>query len=261
MASNETPARRTGNVGQELFSPVTSARISATIVDQIRALIHQGQLEPGDRLPSERELCTSFGVSRVTIRDALRVLESSGLIEIRVGAHGGAYVTAPTTSTISAGLTDMLAMSSLTGAEITEARIIFELGIIELVCERALEDDFAALEEICTRSFASLESGHYDMDLSAEFHVRLAKSAHNRTLDLIVESFQGPLRYSLIEAQHAAPVMGDPGVVEHQKLLQALRDRDPALARDILYRHLSRTALRLGSETLDDMAPAPLSNS
>lgn len=248
MAGNPAPARRTSNIGQDLFSPVTSARISATIVDQIRALIHQGQLEPGDRLPSERELCSSFGVSRVTIRDALRVLESSGLIEIRVGAHGGAYVTAPSTSNISTGLTDMLAMSSLSGAEITEARIIFELGLVDLVCERANEEDFQVLEEICRRSQRALESGSYSMELSAEFHIRLAKSAHNRTLDLIVESFQGPLRYSLLEAQHAAPTMGDPGVAEHLELLKAIRNRDPAKARDILHRHLKRTADRLSKE-------------
>ena len=248
MVSNQTPARRTSHAGKDLFSPVTSARISATIVDQIRALIHQGQLSQGDRLPSERELCASFGVSRVTIRDALRVLESSGLIEIRVGAHGGAYVTAPSTSNISAGLTDMLAMSSLSGAEITEARIIFEMGIVELVCQRAVQEDFDALEEICQRSVVSLESGSYDMDLSAEFHIRMTQSAHNRTLDLIVESFQGPLRYSLLEAQHTAPTMGDPGVSEHREILKALIARDALMAREILYKHLSRTAHRLAHE-------------
>ncbi len=250
MVSNPTPARRTTNVGQDLFSPVTSARISATIVNQIRALIHQGQLAPGDRLPSERELCASFGVSRITIRDALRVLESSGLIEIRVGAHGGAYVTAPTSSNIISGITDMLAMSSLSAAEITEARIIFELGIIELVCERAKEEDFEALEEILERSRESLQTNSYSTDLSAEFHIRLARSAHNRTLNLIVESFQGPLRYSLLEAQQAAPNMGDPGVSEHHELLKALRDRDPVAARDVLYRHLSRTYHRLAREEM-----------
>ncbi|NNN19280.1 MAG: FadR family transcriptional regulator [Acidimicrobiaceae bacterium] len=248
MASNPTPARRTSNIGEDLFSPVTSARISATIVNQIRTLIHQGQLSPGDRLPSERELCASFGVSRITIRDALRVLESSGLIEIRVGAHGGAYVTAPTSSNIISGITDMLAMSALSAAEITEARIIFELGIIELVCERAKEEDFEALEEIVARSRDSLESNNYNTALSAEFHIRLARSAHNRTLNLIVESFQGPLRYSLLEAQHAAPSMGDPGVTEHQELLKALKDRDPVSAREVLYKHLSRTYHRLAQE-------------
>ncbi len=260
MASNPTPARRTSNLGQELFSPVTSARISATIVNQIRALIHQGQLSPGDRLPSERELCTSFGVSRITIRDALRVLESSGLIEIRVGAHGGAYVTAPTSSNIISGITDMLAMSSLSAAEITEARIIFELGIIELVCERAKEEDFEELEEILERSRASLETSSYNTDLSAEFHVRLAKSAHNRTLNLIIESFHGPLRYSLLEAKHAAPAMGHPGVLEHHELLKALQNRDAATARDVLYRHLSRTYHRLAhdeAEAATEEAPKP----
>ena len=148
------------------------------------------------------------------------------------------------------GITDMLAMSSLSAAEITEARIIFELGIIELVCERAKEEDFEALEEILERSRASLETSSYNTDLSAEFHIALAKSAHNRTLNLIVESFQGPLRYSLLEAKQAAPNMGDPGVSEHQELLKALRDHDPVAARDTLYRHLSRTYHRLAKEEL-----------
>ena len=62
-------------------------RISEIIVDQIRLLMRQGQLKPGDRLPPERDLCERFGVSRVPVRAALRMLESSGLVEIRVGAR------------------------------------------------------------------------------------------------------------------------------------------------------------------------------
>src|SRR5215218_4017135 len=79
-----------------LLTPVNDRRISALIVDQVRTLIHEGKLTSGDRLPPEREMCERFGVSRVTVREALRVLEASGLVEIRVGAHGGAFVTQPT---------------------------------------------------------------------------------------------------------------------------------------------------------------------
>jgi len=75
-----------------LFDKVSVGRISETIVDQIRQLMYTGQLRPGDRLPAERDLCERFGVSRVTVREALRTLESSGLVEIRVGARGGAFV-------------------------------------------------------------------------------------------------------------------------------------------------------------------------
>ena len=76
-----------------MFSPVNVDRVSQVIVDQIKLLIRDGRLQPGDRLPSERELCQRFGVSRVTVREALRVLEAGGLLAIRVGAHGGAFLT------------------------------------------------------------------------------------------------------------------------------------------------------------------------
>src|ERR1700743_2069731 len=88
----------------ELFNRVSLGRISEVIVEQIRLLMRQGQLKPGDRLPPERDPCERFGVSRVTVREALRMLESSGLVEIRVGARGGAFVTAPSSNRVGEGL-------------------------------------------------------------------------------------------------------------------------------------------------------------
>src|SRR3954453_3792311 len=87
-----------------LFNPVNDRRISELIVDQVRQLIRQQQLNPGDRLPAERDLCERFGVSRVTVREALRVLEANGLVEIRVGARGGAFVTTPSSERLGARL-------------------------------------------------------------------------------------------------------------------------------------------------------------
>lgn len=73
----------------DLFRPVSVGRASEDVVRQIKGAIHAGKLRPGDGLPSERELSERLGVSRVTIRDALRTLEATGLVEIRVGARGG----------------------------------------------------------------------------------------------------------------------------------------------------------------------------
>ena len=126
------------------FVPVHVGRASNLIVDQIRSLIRDGRLCLGDRLPSERELCEQFGVSRVTVREALRGLEANGLVSIRVGARGGAFVAAPTIQQVSEGIADLVAASVVRPDEVDEARRTFELGIVPLVCERADEQDIKA---------------------------------------------------------------------------------------------------------------------
>lgn len=120
-----------------LFSPVAPGRISNEIVHQIKWGIRTGRLRAGDRLPPERELAERLKASRVSVRDALRVLEAGGLIEIRVGARGGAFVTAPPPAIVGEGIANMLMLDVVSAAEVTEARVVFELGIIPLLCERA----------------------------------------------------------------------------------------------------------------------------
>src|SRR6202000_2964304 len=139
-----------------LFNRVSVGRISEIIVEQIRLLMRQGQLKLGDRLPPDRDLCERFGVSRVTVREALRMLESSGLVEIRVGARGGAFVTAPSSNRVGEGPPDPLTLSVIDAADVTEVRMILEVGIVPLVCERATEEDLADLRKICERSEQAL---------------------------------------------------------------------------------------------------------
>src|SRR5262249_27190117 len=97
-----TAARRTRvePVADSLFAPVSVARASSAIAEQTRTATLAGGLRAGDRLSPERELAEQFGVSRVTVRDGLRSLEAMGLIEVKVGARGGAFVTAPTGSKV-----------------------------------------------------------------------------------------------------------------------------------------------------------------
>ena len=229
-----------------LFSRVSVGRISEIIVDQIRLLMRQGQLKPGDRLPPERDLCERFGVSRVTVREALRMLESSGLVEIRVGARGGAFVTAPSSDRVGEGLADLLTLSVISAADVTEVRMILEVGIVALVCERATEEDLADLEAICQRSEAALAAGDYSMDMSLEFHVRVAQATHNPAIVMLVESFRGPILMSLQQAHEAAPEMGGLGTREHEQFIEAVQRRDPDTASKIMREHLERTAHRLG---------------
>jgi GntR family transcriptional repressor for pyruvate dehydrogenase complex len=229
----------------ELFSRVSVGRISEIIVEQIRLLMRQGQLKPGDRLPPERDLCERFGVSRVTVREALRMLESAGLVEIRVGARGGAFVTAPTSNRVGEGLADLLTLSVISAVDVTEVRSILEVGIVPLVCERATEDDITALEKICERSEAALRNGEYTMDISQEFHIRVAQSTHNPALEMMLESFRGPILMSLREARQIAPEMGGLGTKEHEQFIEAVRRRDCDDAARIMRDHLARTAGRV----------------
>jgi GntR family transcriptional regulator, transcriptional repressor for pyruvate dehydrogenase complex len=228
-----------------LFNPVNDRRISELIVDQVRLLIRRQQLKPGDRLPPERELCERFGVSRVTVREALRVLEANGLLEIRVGARGGAFVTKPSKERVGEGIADLLTLSAVTAAEATEARLILEVGMIPLVCERADERDIADLLEICDRQDEALAKGNYEINLSAEFHSRLAECAHNSAVQMLTHSFRGPLLMSLGRARQTAPEMGRVGANEHRDIVHAVQDRDAAKAAEIMRRHLGRTARRV----------------
>lgn len=247
MVSHPPAKARSGPAAADgdLFNPVSSGRVSQIIVEQIRALLRDGRLKPGDRLPSERDLCERFGVSRVTVREALRVLEASGLVEIHVGAHGGAFVTSPTSERVGAGLADLLTLSTLTAAGVTEARIVFELGILPLVIERATEQDIEELVALCDKSDAALKAGTYAMAMSAAFHVRVAACTHNPAIEMIVHSFHGPLLMSLHEAQNVAPLMGRKGALEHRRYVEAIRDRDVATAREVMTAHLKRTAERV----------------
>jgi GntR family transcriptional repressor for pyruvate dehydrogenase complex len=229
----------------DLLSKVSVGRISEVIVDQIRLLIRSGQLTAGDRLPSERELCERFGVSRVTVREALRVLEANGLVDIRVGARGGAFVTAPSSRMVGEGIADLISLSSLSALEVTEARMIFELGLVPLVCERATEEDIAALYEICDRSSAALESVDYPLTLSAEWHNRFARCSHNRAIALLAESLHDPMIRSLQEARSTAPSHGRGGVEEHRALVDAVAARDVERATELMRVHLTRTASRV----------------
>ena len=238
----------------DLLSRVSVGRISEVIVDQIRLLIRSGQLTAGDRLPSERELCERFGVSRVTVREALRVLEANGLVDIRVGARGGAFVTAPSSRMVGEGIADLISLSSLTAVEVTEARIIFELGLVPLVCERATEEDIAALYAICDRSSAALETDDYPLALNAEWHTRFARATHNRAITLLAESLHDPMLRSLQQARSAEPSHGRLGVEEHRALVDAVAARDIERATELMRVHLNRTAARVaGADEVEQL--------
>src|SRR3954469_1359959 len=225
--------------GDDLFAPITVARASSAITDQIRAAIVGGRLQEGARLAPERELAEQFGVSRVTVRDALRSLEAMGLIEVRVGARGGAFVTAPTGAHVAQAMSDMMLMAVISPEDIVESRLIVELGTITLACARAAEEDFEQMRELDARGRAALEAGTYTRELSWEFHALLAAAAHNGAIDGMTQSFGSTLSMHPVRAREGAKAHAL-SVEEHHRIFAALEARDAKTARHEMAQHLLR---------------------
>jgi GntR family transcriptional repressor for pyruvate dehydrogenase complex len=228
------------------FNVVTPNRMSEAIVEQIRSLIRSNQLLPGDRLPSERDLGTKMGVSRVTVREALRVLEAGGLVDIRVGARGGAFVTSPSSTQLGSGLANLISTSPVTAAEVTESRQVVELGVIPLIVERATEADIADLRAMTLAHREAYKRGEYGLAMSAAFHVRLGACTHNAAIEMLIHSFHGPLLMSLQEAHGANPQVGKNATKDHTDLVEAIAARDVEQATTIMRAHLDRTVKSVG---------------
>lgn len=223
-----------------LFAPVHGRRMSGEIVGQILDLIRSGRLAVGDRLPAERELAASMGVSRVTVRDALRVLEVMGLVNIRVGSSGGAFVTRPSTNVIGENLFNLLVMGTFEPKEIAEARLVMELGILDLAVERLTPEDLEDLKAICRHSRELFEAGEHDSNVAISFHRRLAGAAHNDAIAMLSESFAGPLSMAAIRSAEVREDAHLRTIEEHEKIVAALAVGDPDSARRTMVTHLLR---------------------
>lgn len=224
----------------DLFTPVSSGRISARIVDQIQSAIRTGQLKPGDRLPAERELAARFGVSRVTVRDALRSLEVLDLVEIKVGASGGAFVRSPGTQVVGEGLTNLMLLSSLEPEAVAETRLVIELGTVALAVARADDGDVAELRKLVTEGEQALEEDAYDTQMSTDFHMRLATSARNDAISLLAESFRGVLSMRPLRQQEPERQSHARTVTEHREITEAVAKGDADRAQRAMAAHLLR---------------------
>ena len=107
---------------------------------------------------------------------------------IRVGARGGAFVTSPTSRQVGTGLADLVSLSTITAAEVTEARLVFEMGIVPLIVAGATGEDIAELRELTKRHAQLVRAGTYTMENSADFHTRLAGCTHNAAIEMLVHT-------------------------------------------------------------------------
>ena len=165
-----------------MFTPIRQSRASGEIVSQIERAIFAAELSPGDRLQSERELAEQFGVSRITVRDALRVLEARGLIRVKVGAMGGAFVADANTDRVAESISTLIKLKRMTLSELAEARKVVEAATAELAAQRADAAAVSRLQQNVVRARPLLREPITHADASMDFHVELARAAGNEVL-------------------------------------------------------------------------------
>ena len=228
LKSRKLPALR--------FTAVRKGRRYEQVAEQIQKLVAEGVLQPGDRLPAERELAAQFGIGRSSLRDAIRTLEVMGLVESRHG-HG----------TVIRELDSDAAVVSLSGAlirkralvhELLEARRMIEPAIAALAAQKATEEEIARMEEILRLQGAKIKRREATMDEDSAFHAALVHAARNSVVLRVLDVLMDLLRESRARSLQV------PGRVErsyagHLRILRAIKRRDSAAAESAVRKHLS----------------------
>ncbi len=213
----------------------------ATLVDRVvielERLIVESRLEDGDRLPSERELASQFGVSRTVVREAVRGLVARRLLD--VGGGRGTTVRAPSAAAASESMKLLLQVQA-GGADtekVSEVRRILENEIAALAASRRTAADLDALEAILDAAERNLHAPDAFVKEDVAFHSLLAKATQNELFVVILES----LAHVMLEVRLLAlriPGTASRAVAHHRQVLDSVRAGDPVAARDAMNRHM-----------------------
>src|SRR5262245_57491688 len=217
------------------LEPVKSIRIYEDIVRQVKALIADGRLTSGDRLPPERELAERFRVSRTSVREALRSLQSRGLIEIRAGE--GAFVRDVSVEALVEPLALVILPHREAVGELFEARRLLEPAIAALAARRATPEEIGEMERILDEQAREVSSGRTGVAQDSAFHAALANSAHNRAISRIVNALMDLLTQSRDQSLQT-PGRPQRSHQDHRRILDAIRGRDEVAAHRAVVDHL-----------------------
>lgn len=159
------------------------------LCDQIRRDLAAGILSPGDRLPAERVMAEQFGVSRAAVREALRTLEMSGVIQTRKGVNGRPYICAGNPEVLTNVVRDLLHLRQISTDSVLETLILLTNDAIRLACERGTQTDFDAIERDIDRCEQLAREGRFNRSAYiVEFYGLLAKATHNEVIVMLVNS-------------------------------------------------------------------------
>ena len=230
------------------FHPVKSGKISELIVQQIKDAIIRGTMKVGDKLPPERELVNQFQASRISVREALKGLEASGLLTIKPGS--GVFVTQVDSKPISKSLSSILRIQKASISELTEARIIFEPGVARLASERITREDLLKLEKNIQEASTIVNSNSPSSALNIQFHSLIAESTYNPVITLTMKTFFDVLKEMTLEIRDNLQKRIETSrqaVIYHKKILKTLQERDSEKVYDLMLKHVLEIQKGLGS--------------
>ena len=205
------------------------------IVSRLLDLIQQRHLGPGDRLPAERELAATMGVSRSSLREALRALTVLGVTEMRHGT--GTYVSSLEPDLLVRPLSFVLSLSDGGFDQLFEARNVVEPAIAALAARRIDDATLDRLDALAMRAGAVVESAEAFLIADVELHDAIREAASNAILGRFMESIQA-LGVASRQATGSRREVREQSVRDHEAIVAALRSRDPEAAGAAMHHHL-----------------------
>jgi len=223
-----------------VFNKVKTKKVYMKIVEQVRDLIKEGRLKPGDKLPPEQVLAEEFGTSRPSVREALSALEILGITESR-GGKGNFIKDNLNFPLYEQKFRELEEEES--PFELLEARKVVETEIVGLTAKKATEEEIAAIQESLDKMKSAVTNISEIMEFDREFHINVARAAHNSLLfsmmiylaDLLKEK----LWINLKEKSWSIPGRPQKYFEEHNEILNAIKNKDSKRARNRMYDHLA----------------------
>jgi DNA-binding FadR family transcriptional regulator len=227
---------------------VEPRRLYRQIADQIAQLIASGEYRAGARLPAERELAASLGVSRASVREAIISLEMGGLVEVRVGS--GIFVTAPASE-------PAVAKDAGPGPfELLQARKLIEGEIAAVAAAQAAPSDLEYLRQCVARMVANVDDFAVREASDRAFHLGIAKATGNGSLELAVAGLweQRAELWGRLQQHFHTHDLARKTIRDHLAILNAIAAHDPDAARSAMHRHIARV-VREFQRGLEDHEP------
>jgi DNA-binding FadR family transcriptional regulator len=219
-----------------MFTSIKTRRSFEEAVEQIAQAIRAGDLEAGDKLPSERDLSTQMGISRPTVREAIKLLADAGVVEVRPGARGGTFVASVVVPRNLVEARSELRLAEIAG--VLEARRLFEPRVAQLAALRGTEKDFDDLRKTIDLQRQAGDDREHALQLDLRFHLRIAHATQNATL---VAMMQHLLKQLEIARDMALRGEDEPAlaIAIHERTLEAILSGDPEAVEIAMDEHMS----------------------